>query len=355
LQLWINPFEITLVGFQLSYLAVLGIFALYKPFNELVDSDNRLISWIWPVIAVSVAAQLATSPLASHYFNMFPVYFLLTNLIVVPLAGIIIYLAISLLVAGAVGLTFQWLAWPLKWSLQFMQVSVEMIQGWPGAVITPIVLSRLQVILIYLIIVSCCVFFMLKYRKWVFVTLGSCLCLFMLFAADLYKKMNTTEITVYQVSGHTAIDLIHNRKAVFIADSLLVTNSKKIDFQVKPNRIHKGVKELTNLITENDRSLILPGIYADGTFIFFEGKKLVLLNEHWTIRKTESRFDCDVLIISGKAVLKPEDLITWLNMKQVVIDSSVPFYKADKLKLFFEKEGIACHSVRHSGAYVLKW
>ncbi|NTV83149.1 MAG: hypothetical protein HGA23_02470, partial [Bacteroidales bacterium] len=64
---------------------------------------------------------------------------------------------------------------------------------------------------------------------------------------------------------------------------------------------------------------------------------------------------CDLAVISGKAMIKPEDLVRQLEMSQVVIDSSLPYYKAERLKSFFEKEGIACHSVRHSGAYVVNW
>jgi hypothetical protein len=39
----------------------------------------------------------------------------------------------------------------------------------------------------------------------------------------------------------------------------------------------------------------------------------------------------------------------------VVIDSSVPQEKARQLAGNLRKQGIACHSVRHDGAFVMKW
>ena len=174
-QLLINPYDITQVGFQLSYVAVLGIFAFYKPFNDLISAPNRLATGIWSILAVSMAAQLATFPLASHYFNMFPVYFLLTNLIVVPLAAVITYFAVTLLAMGAGGMIFEWLAWPLKWSLRFMSGSVEYMQSWPGAVIEPIILSPLQVIMIYTAIAGLFIFWVMAKRSGAFIIMVSLL------------------------------------------------------------------------------------------------------------------------------------------------------------------------------------
>jgi len=355
LQLWINPFEITQVGFQLSYLAVLGIFAFYKPFNELISTDNRLISWLWPVIAVSLAAQLATSPLASFYFNMFPVYFLITNLIVVPLAGIIIYLALPLLLAGATGVIYEWLAFPLKWSLQIMRVSVEMIQSWPGAVIQPIVLTPAQVILLYFAIISVFAIFVWNDRKWAFVFLGSCLLFLMISAGERYRKLLTTEIVVYNVPGRTAIDLIDRRVAYFIGDSLLLKDSGKIKFQISPNRMHEGVKEIRTFKAEESDLLNLPGIWMKSPFIYFAGKKIVFIDENIERYGPYQRISCDLAIISGKVKTDPENLLSGIETRQFIIASSVPVFTTARLMGYIEKESVTCHAVRNDGAFVVKW
>jgi competence protein ComEC len=354
-QLLINPYDITQVGFQLSYVAVIGIFAFYKPFNELINPSNKIVSGIWSVLAVSTAAQLATFPLACHYFNIFPVYFLLTNLIVVPLAGVITYYAVFLLALGATGITFEWLALPLKWSLGFMSGSVDYIQNLPGAVIEPIILPALQVILIYLAITGLFVFWAMARRKGAFVILGALLIFCSVSGKQLFDKLKSSEIDVYQVPGHIAIDLLNKNKALFICDSLLANDPQKIDFQVKPNRVNKGIRDIDVLLADNLPVLSWPGAWIKYPFIYFRGKTLVIIDSGWKNHQAVEVVPCDIAIFSGNLKINPGKLKSQINIGKAVIDSSVPGYKAEQLMQFFQKENIPCHSVRHAGAFVLKW
>jgi competence protein ComEC len=354
-QLLINPYDITQVGFQLSYLAVLGIFAFYQPINDLISPDRKMLSWIWSILAVSIAAQLATFPLASYYFCMFPVYFLATNLVVVPLAAVITYFAVTILAVGAAGFTPEWLAWPLKWSLRFMQGSVETIQSWPGAVIKPIVLSPAQVILIYIAIISIFAFGVLGYRKWAFVLLLSILLVSVISAVELYKKLDKSEVIVYQVPGNSAIDLLNNRKALFISDSALISNPGKIGFQIEPNRMREGIKEIQVIRSEEHNFLSSASLWIDWPFIFFRGKTLIIIDQHWKNFIPAEKISCDLAILSGNPQVSPENLKLQVAADNILIDSSLPFYKAEQLLKSFQDNDIPCHSVRHEGAFVMKW
>jgi competence protein ComEC len=354
-QLCINPYEITQVGFLLSYLAVLGIFTFYEPFNNLLSSDNRLLTWVWALLAVSVAAQVATFPLACYYFNMFPVYFLLANLIVVPLAAVITYFTLPLLAVGAAGLTYEWIAWPLKWSLRLMQGSVELIQSWPGAVIEPVILTTAQVILIYIAIASFFALWVLSDRRWAFVILGTFILFSFISAWRLYERLKTNEIIVYQVNGNTAIDLIHDGYAYFISDSLLINDQKKIDFQIRPNRIYEGIMDVQIVKTEEQTSLSFPGVWINYPFIYFRGKTIAIIDNQWKTSDLSRIIPCDLVIFSGKPPFDPVEFKSDPNLKEIIIDSSVPFYKAGQMLQAFKNENVPCHSVRHEGAFVLKW
>ena len=102
LQLCISPSSIRSVGFQLSYTAIAGIAFIYPRLNSIwPDEDSGripiasrpvtiLTKWIWNSAAMSTACQLTTAPVAWIYFGTFPKYFLLTNLIALPLTGILI-------------------------------------------------------------------------------------------------------------------------------------------------------------------------------------------------------------------------------------------------------------------------
>ncbi|NGF55008.1 ComEC family competence protein [Parapedobacter sp. SGR-10] len=77
------------VGFQLSYMAMLGILLLYPLLCTLYLPNNKYLAWVVEYCYVSVAAQLFTLPFVLYYFGQFPNYFLLANLfIALPSTGI---------------------------------------------------------------------------------------------------------------------------------------------------------------------------------------------------------------------------------------------------------------------------
>ena len=91
-QLVINPYSITEISFQLSYLAVLGIIVLFPTLGRMYPVSFK---WdpagrIWSAVCLSVSCQAFTAPLAWYYFHSFPTHFLLTNLIALPLTWMLI-------------------------------------------------------------------------------------------------------------------------------------------------------------------------------------------------------------------------------------------------------------------------
>ena len=76
-----NPYYLWAVGFQLSYLAVIGIVVFQKPIYNCLYIKNKWIDKVWQLMAVSTAAQLLTFPLCIYYFHQFPNLFLLQILL----------------------------------------------------------------------------------------------------------------------------------------------------------------------------------------------------------------------------------------------------------------------------------
>ena len=85
LLLIIHPLMIYKIGFQLSYLAVLGIVSIYPKMYTLLLFKSKWLDSLWQLVCVSIAAQIATFSLAVYYFHQFPNYFLLANVLVLPL------------------------------------------------------------------------------------------------------------------------------------------------------------------------------------------------------------------------------------------------------------------------------
>lgn len=109
IQLSFFPDSISNVGFQLSYAAMAGIVFIFPLLKTFYPDDESRPGWfsnplkkIWETCALSISCQLTTGPLAWMYFGTFPKYFMLTNLLALPLTGIAIPLAlITLILSGS--------------------------------------------------------------------------------------------------------------------------------------------------------------------------------------------------------------------------------------------------------------
>lgn len=83
-------------GFQMSFMAVVGILFVHPWLNRKLTVNNVAGKYLWDLTTVSLAAQVGTMPLVLLYFSRFPVYSLLSNLLVVPLIPFIIGLGMLL-------------------------------------------------------------------------------------------------------------------------------------------------------------------------------------------------------------------------------------------------------------------
>ena len=97
LSLLINPLDIFDIGFQLSYLAIIGIVYFSKKIDLLYLPNNKGAKKLWDLLTVSLSAQFLTLPLTMYYFGQFPTYFLLTNFIAIPLSFVVMILGILII------------------------------------------------------------------------------------------------------------------------------------------------------------------------------------------------------------------------------------------------------------------
>lgn len=113
LQLVMTPSVIMSIGFQLSYLAVCGIVFVFPSLKAWYPEQKRVTPMhsIWNAVALTLSCQIFTAPLSWLRFHSFPKYFLLTNLLALPLTSFIMTLAVVTLVAAAVNICPPALIW----------------------------------------------------------------------------------------------------------------------------------------------------------------------------------------------------------------------------------------------------
>ena len=147
-----NPLCLYDIGFQMSFMAVLGI-ALFLPMlcrqRLFMARWKKWLHKLWGMIAVSLAAQLGTAPLVAYYFGRFSCYFILTNLVVIPFAVVVLYGTIAVVITFLSPTVSSFLAGILIGIVQEMNKILHWIASLPGASVDGISWSKTQGIAIY--------------------------------------------------------------------------------------------------------------------------------------------------------------------------------------------------------------
>lgn len=129
-----NPLVLFDLGFQLSFLAMLGIFTVYPLLEQTWKSPNKWVQKLWQGTAVGLAAQVFTVPLSLYSFHQFPNYFALTNLGIMAFSGIILGCAIGLLVIGKIPYVRTFFGWILVGVTSLLFYFIQWVESVPGAV-----------------------------------------------------------------------------------------------------------------------------------------------------------------------------------------------------------------------------
>ena len=135
-QLALKPDVISSVGFQLSYMAMAGIFLLYPTLERIypAPSGSRLSRFnpfrkIWNAAMLSISCQIFTGPIAWHYFHTFPKYFILTNLVALPLTSAIMTLSVATIALSFLGICPEPLVILNDHAMQALVFCLETISG----------------------------------------------------------------------------------------------------------------------------------------------------------------------------------------------------------------------------------
>lgn len=151
-----NPMSLYDIGFQLSFMAVLSILLFLPLFGSVVPPHvlqrHRWLAYLWSLLTVSLAAQMGTAPLVAYYFGRFSCYFLLSNLVVVPLATAVLYLTLVCIACYWWTTVWQWTVMALAAVVALMNRLLQFIALLPGCSIEGISLSTLQLALLYVLL-----------------------------------------------------------------------------------------------------------------------------------------------------------------------------------------------------------
>ena len=338
-----DPFMLWDVGFQLSYLAVLGIVISQKYIYQWFYFKNKLLNETWKLASVSLAAQLFTLPICIYYFHQFPLLFLISNMIAIPLStialwGCIVIVALSPIPFAA--LYFGKLVWASIWLLNH---SVLVINSIPFSLWDKISVSVTGTILLYFMFGSL-VYWLIKKNKTAFkIAVAST---FVFAAITAYKKwesLNQKKIIVYNIPMHKAIEFVQGNQYYFVGDASVIQDNLLTNFHIKPAHIALNL--------HNNSSL--PGIfYEKNNFSQFHDKKLLIVDSSLIYYPAPTKIKIDFIVISKNPQLKIANLAQTFDCKFYVFDASNSLWKIDKWKKECEELHLRFHSVSEQGAFV---
>ena len=340
-MLLINPNFLFSIGFQLSYSAVLSIIVFTVPASKVMKTKNKAVHWCWDLFMVSFAAQLGTAPFILYYFHQFPVYFLLTNFVAIPLSTVVIYSAIALLGTSFIPFVSMVVAFVLKWLLVALNSSIVFIQHLPSS-LAFIAIDSTQMWLLVLMIFMFTAYYFTKRYHMIFIGLSAFLLVCALNLHTHYQTLVSKKMVVYAGQNHTHVSFIDGYKNfVYTTDSMEIERIATAFWQ--------NNKLSAPLYNKDDTPY-----FSDG-FAYFANKRILILTDNFLKGKTTSSpIELDYLIIGQDAKPNMPQLLQCVQPQHVVIDKGTTKWYSNHIKETCEENDIVCYEVGEKGAFVLK-
>lgn len=346
----IDPYIITQVGFQLSYLAVFGIVWLYQPIYQLFIPDNWILDKIWQITVVSIAATLATFPLSIYYFHQFPNLFLITNLIAIPSAMLIIYTGILVLLTSFIPIISLVVSKLLISILWFLNSSVKLIEGLSFSTTHGIFINELELIGLVLLLFSLSYLLIEKKKNYLFISLGLMIILVISINFRSYKNVHQQKIIVYNINKATALEFLGNKKSILLTDSSFQQDPSNIDYHIMNNWIRNGSNSHADIhLMTTDFEM--DNLYKKENFIQFFDKTMLLVNGDLKLLPLKTKLDVDYLFLTHSTNLDMEDLMRYIDFEILIIDSSNPNWKIQQWVELCETNSLKYHVTKENGAW----
>ena len=298
-------------GFQLSYLAVLGLIIFQQKWASLIKINFQykplqfIVSNTWELTCVALAAQIFTWPLIIYYFYQFPnpFWFLLLNPILIVLSTISLgigFLFISLspiLVFLKLDFLMLYLGSLLDFSFSMLHfVMFKFVYLFHP--IMPFLKIHLVEVFIYFILVIC-FWCWLVYRKKIFISL-----VILFISAEglfhIFPEREHQQSFLSQYKGYPIFVLISGGESHFFAPNILRKDPLWIQGHLSPLWANLGVRD--TLSHYYDQRINYAWVYKK--------KKFILLNKA-AIKPKGDRFT--VILSRNVYMKKPTWLGSWGN------------------------------------------
>ena len=217
------------VGFQLSFIAVFGIFWLNEPILKyLPKPKNNVQNFLVNVVSISIAAQLATLPLVIYYFHQYSLISVIANLVVIPFSEVIIIFALLMTILLGFGFEISWLNALYDSGVQLVLKVIHFFASLDVFFFKNIPMHWSEVIVLFSMIYFLRRFLTRHHLKSL-IKVGFLVILFLMLRIGFnYYENSKSEILVHEFFKEKIISVKEKDKVVFF-----VKNSKNLEKQKK--------------------------------------------------------------------------------------------------------------------------
>jgi competence protein ComEC len=329
----IRPSVIFDAGFLLSYAAVIYIIAFYRDLYLKIRFRHKVTDWIWQSAAVTIIAQAGTLPLTILLFNRFPTWFILSNVIIVPVSSLVI-------IAGAlVPLTYpivflsHFVAKILDFLTGLTETLTEKAASLPLSTIENIGMTTIECIFLTVSIFLFTRFLLTKKSFSVIYPLSALLLFLIAGTVRVISTKTTNQLIVYNTQGCLTVGVREGNRVSLYSDTCLIGQEVKRHSAVlslKPEvNVVRGVPTLIKVFN-----------------------KRILITEDVT-EKVMEQVKPDILILSGTHPLVSRNAGRVAKVSAVVIspEASSGFRLPAKSPV---ANADTVHYVRKDGAFYLR-
>ncbi len=335
LILIVKPSFLYDVGFQLSYLAVFFIIWLQPKLAQLWTTKNKIKHYFWEILTVSFAAQIGTLPLSLYYFHQFPGLFFITNIIILPVLGVVMGLGLIAVLIATIQLVPKLICFPLEALIKGLNYCIHLIASFDTFVFKNIPFTASLLVSTYIVIIAAIIWINKpRYPQTLFVftsILTFQLCL-------LIQKINTyteKELIVYHISRHSLLTERIGKKIVVYADRTILKNQKTNPLLQAYSTAHSSYQ------TDGQQ---LPN------FLYFNSQKIAILDSNFIVKQD---INPDICILTTSPKINLERVIQNKKPKLIIADGSNRKSYIALWKKTCRKQKIPFHATSEKGFYKL--
>jgi competence protein ComEC len=322
------------VGFQLSYCALFFIVWLKPIFDKIWMPENKIVKYIWGILSVSFAAQIGAFPLSVFYFHQFPGLFFVTNLIVLPLLGVILALGVFVMLWAYITVVPAFLAKILEYSIWLLNKIINWVASFESFIFQDLSFNWQMLATCYIMIFAFAIWIMKPDFKKLSFALITLIIFQVTYFGTEYLNQTQEEFIVFNAKRNTIISARKGENIVLYTNDSL--SEASMNFTIKPYLVGNfasisKIKKISNLNYFNKNKILI----VDSLSVFPEN------------------INPDVLILTQSPKLNLDRILEKVKPKMIVADASNYKTYANRWKETCAKEKIPFHSTVEKGFYKL--